>query len=69
MKKNILLTCAGLAAVIVLIGGIKALQIGTMIGQKRPVLTETVTVSVPRPLGGRASTLTMSKVIAFRKDV
>jgi membrane fusion protein (multidrug efflux system) len=43
MNKSIKKTLIGLGAVIILIGGIKGSQILTMINQKRPVMTETVT--------------------------
>ncbi len=46
MKKKIIIVVIGLAVLIGIIAGIKGLQIGKMMGQKRPVLVETVTAAV-----------------------
>lgn len=43
MKKSILIALLAMLALLAAIGGIKALQIGEMMGQKPPVMAETVT--------------------------
>jgi len=48
MKKKILIALIGLVVLIVIIGGIKGLQIGWMISQKRQPLAETVTTFAAR---------------------
>ncbi len=46
MKRKILIATIVLVVVLGIIVGVKALQIGTMMGMKKPVLTETVTAAV-----------------------
>jgi len=45
MKKNIIVACLILVAVIVIIGGIKALQINTLMSMEPPAMVETVTAA------------------------
>jgi membrane fusion protein (multidrug efflux system) len=66
MKKNILLAIAGLAVVIVLIGGIKGLQIGTMMGQKPPVKIETVTAAVVKPQTWESTLSAVGSLVAVQ---
>jgi len=49
MKKNIIIAIIILFAVVGIISGIKALQIGALISMKPPVMTETVTAAVVEP--------------------
>lgn len=66
MKKNIVRISVALAVVIAVIGGVKALQIGTMIGQKRPVKTETVTAYRVEPQTWETTLTSVGSLVAVQ---
>ena len=66
MKKNILIALIGVVLVIVVIGGIKALQIGTMMGMKRPVNTETVTAATVQPQNWESILSSVGSLVAVQ---
>jgi membrane fusion protein, multidrug efflux system len=66
MKKNILIALIGVVAVLVIIGGIKALQIVTMMGQKRPVNAETVTAVTVQPQSWESALSSVGSLVAVQ---
>ena len=66
MKKKILIAVIGLAVLIGIIAGIKGLQIGKMMGQKRPVLAETVTATVVEPQNWESALSSVGSLVAVQ---
>ena len=66
MKKKIIIAVIGLAVLIGIIGGIKGLQISTMMGQKRPVIAETVTAAVVHPQNWESTLSSVGSLVAVQ---
>ncbi|MBN2107673.1 MAG: efflux RND transporter periplasmic adaptor subunit [Deltaproteobacteria bacterium] len=66
MKKKIIIAVIGLAVLIGIIAGIKGLQIGKMMGQKRPVLAETVTATIVEPQNWESALSSVGSLVAVQ---
>jgi membrane fusion protein (multidrug efflux system) len=66
MKKKIIIAVIGLAVLVGIIAGIKGLQIGKMMGQKRPVLAETVTATVAESQNWESTLSSVGSLVAVQ---
>ena len=66
MKKKIIIAVIGLAVLIGIIAGIKGLQIGAMMSQKRPVNAETVTAAGVEPQNWESTLTAVGSLVAVQ---
>lgn len=66
MKKNIIIAIIILLVVVGIIGGVKALQIGALISQKPPIMTETVTATTVQPQRWEAALTSVGSLTAVQ---
>jgi membrane fusion protein (multidrug efflux system) len=66
MKKKIIIAVVGLVVLTGAIAGIKGLQIGKMMGQKRPVIAETVTAVVVQPQSWESTLSSVGSLVAVQ---
>jgi len=66
MKKKILIALIGVVVVLVVISGIYALMIRTLIGQKRPVNAETVTAVTVQPQTWESALTSVGSLVAVQ---
>ena len=66
MKKKIIIAIIGLFVVTGIIAGIKGLQIGKMMGMKRPVMVETVTAAVVQQQSWESSLTSVGSLVAVQ---
>ena len=66
MKKNIIIAIIILLVVVGLIAGIKGLQIGKLISQKPPIMTETVTATTVQPQRWEAALTSVGSLTAVQ---
>ena len=66
MKKNIIIAIIILLVVVGIIGGVKALQIGALMSQKPPIMTETVTATTVQPQRWEAALTSVGSLTAVQ---
>ncbi len=66
MKKKIIIAVIGLVVLTGAIAGIKGLQIGKMMGMKRPVMVETVTAAVVQQQSWESSLTSVGSLVAVQ---
>jgi len=66
MKKKIIIAVIGLVVLTGIIAGIKGLQIGKMIGMKRPVNAETVTATLVEPQNWESALAAVGSLVAVQ---